>query len=331
MPVSTFNASATIDQTIQIGQEATPGAGGSANRKLDSMEIAPSDDITTKSYRPQGHRHTSVVTEDMAMSSFDVSGPLDFRETLYAIENIFGAATPTLVPSTTKTYQRIYTIPLTGKLTPKTWIGQWGDANNVNQMLYMLLTGIGMKHENEASPMLSGCKGIAQPKTTGVTFTVSPVNDGIQPVVRTQTNYYVDSSGANLGVTQITDEILTSEWSYDGVYGPRWASNRSFQSFAGHVDLAPKASAKLSIAEGTFARSLNVGQTYFLRIDDQGPIIETTHTFGLTVDMAVKLTKPTKWGDAKGVYMRDMELEMVEDATWGNALIITSITDLATL
>jgi hypothetical protein len=87
----------------------------------------------------------------------------------------------------------------------------------------------------------------------------------------------------------------------------------------------------LSIAEGTFARSLNVGQTNFLRIDDQGPIIEGSHTFGLTVDLAVKLIKPTKWGDSKGVYMRDMELEIVEDATWGHALQITSITDLATL
>ena len=330
MPGS-FNASATIDQIWQIGQEASPGAGGSANRKLDSMQINPSDEVTTKSYRPQGHRHTTVVTEDMALGSFDVTGPVDFRETLYAIENIFGTVTPTLVSGATTTYSRIYTVGLTGKLSPKTWIGQWGDANNVNQMLYMLLTGIGMKHENEASPTLTSTKGIAQPKTTGVTFTASPTNDGIQPVVRTQTNYYCDNSGANLGLTQITDEILSDEWSYDGVYGPRWASNRAYPSFAGHVDLAPKTAAKLSIAEGTFARSLNVGQTYFVRIDDQGPIIEGSHTFGLTIDMAVKLIKPTKWGDSKGVYMRDMEFEIVEDLTWGHALQITSITDLASL
>lgn len=327
----TFNVSATIDQTIQIGQESSPGAGGNANRRLDSMVIAPSDEITTKSYRPQGHRHTSVVTEDMAMSSFDVTGPVDFRETLYAIENIFGTVAPTLLSGATKSYQRVYTVPLTGKLSPKTWILQWGDSNNVNQMLYALITGIGMKHEAEASPTLTGTKGIGQPKTTGATFTASPTNDGIQPVVRTNTNYYMDSSGANLGVTQITDEILSCEWSYDGVYGPRWASNRSYQSFAGHVDLAPKTDCKMAIAEGTFSRSLNVGQTYFLRIDDQGPIIEGSHTFGLTVDLAVKLTKPTKWGDGKGVYQRDMQFELVEDLTWNNALIITSVTDLATL
>jgi hypothetical protein len=198
-------------------------------------------------------------------------------------------------------------------------------------MLYALITGIGMKHEAELSPTLAACKGIGQPKTTGATFTATPINDGIQPVVRTQTNYYCDSSGANLGVTQITDEILTSEWSYDGVYGARWASNRSYQSFAGHVDLAPKTDVKMTVAEGTFARSLNVGQTYFLRIDDEGPVIETTHTFSLMMDMAIKLIKPTKWGDSKGVYMRDMDFEMVEDATWGNALIITSVCDLATL
>lgn len=327
----TFNASATIDQTWQIGQEATPGAGGGANRVLNSMQINPSDEVTTKSYRPQGHRHTTVVTEDLASSSFDVTGPIDFRESLYAIENIFGTATPTLVVGATKTYQRVYSVGLTGKLSPKTWVGQWGDANNVNQMIYMLLTGIGMKHSAEESPTFTSSKGIAQPKTTGQTFTTAPVNDGIEPVVRTQTNYYCDSTGAGLGTTQITDEILSDEWSYDGLYGPRWASNRAYSSWAGHVDLAPKTAAKLSIAEGTFARSLNVGQTYFLRIDDEGPIIEGSHTFGLMIDMAIKLTKPTKWGDSKGVYMRDMEFEIVEDATWQHALQITSITDLATL
>src|SRR5487761_2279805 len=200
----TYNVSATIDQTVQIGQEPSPGTGTAANRKLNTIVIEPSDEITTKSYRPQGHRHNATVTEDMAMSSWTATGPVDYRESLYLIENIFGTVTPTLLPGATKSYQRIYTVPLSGKLTPKTWIGQWGDANNVN-------------------PMLSGCAGIAQPKTTGVTFTASPTSDGIQPAVRTQTNYYLDTTGAGIGVTQITDEILSSDWTYKGAYGPRWA------------------------------------------------------------------------------------------------------------
>src|SRR5487761_2069349 len=327
----TYNVSATIDQTVQIGQEPSPGTGTAANRKLNTIVIAPRDEITTKSYRPQGHRHNATVTEDMAMSSWTATGPADYRESLYLIENIFGTVTPTLLPGATKSYQRIYTVPLSGKLTPKTWIGQWGDANNVNQMLYMLLHDIGMKHDAETSPMLSGCAGIAQPKTTGVTFTASPTSDGIQPAVRTQTNYYLDTTGAGIGVTQITDEILSSDWTYKGAYGPRWASNRTYQSFAGHVDLAPKTDCKLTVAEGTFARGLAVGTTYFLRIQDQGPLIELTDYFLMQVDLAVKLTKPTKYGDAKGVYMRDMDFEIVEDATWNAAMIITSISDLATL
>ena len=274
----------SINVFSQIGLESAPGAAGAAGTKLQSLHIEPADELTIKEIEAQGHRFPTGTVQDMAWTSFATSEPsMLYTEHLYLMENLFGTVTPT--PLGTRTQQRVYTPALTGSITPKTFTEQWGDANdNVNQLAYGLMTDYDEKYDRE-SGVQSGGSGVAQIYTTAGIFTASPKTLANVPISAHDVNYYLDTTGATIGTTQITDEINTLDWSLKGIKGQRWASDRSQASFKSHVDLRPKSEVKINLHEGPVTRALianlRAGLTYFLRVDAQGPMIENFFTVGV--------------------------------------------------
>lgn len=269
----------------QLGQEASLGSAGAAGTRLKSMKIEPGREITVRDITAQGHRFPTGTVLDKAWSSFQVTeAVMTYTEHVYCLENIFGAATLTSPGTLTK--KRVYTVPLVGGITPKTWTQQWGDpADNVNQYGYGLLTDYGEKWDRDSGFSQNGTAGLAQVVTTGGTFTASPKVLAEQAIGADDFNVYLDTTGANLGTTQITDEINSIDWSVKGMKSERWASDRSQASFKGHVDLIPKWELKFVIFEGSVARpiitSLINGQTYFLRLDAQNILIDNYFTVGV--------------------------------------------------
>lgn len=267
------NIVSAVNVVSQIGQESSPGGGGAAGTKLRSMKIEPGDELTIREIQAQGHRFDTGTVTDKAWSSFAVTeDAMLYTEHLYCLENLFGAGT--LTSPGTNTKKRVYTPALTGSITPKTWVQQWGDpADNVNNYAYGLLTDYGETWDREAGIKQNGTKGVAQLIATGGAFTASPKVLAEQPIGAADFNVYLDTTGAQLGTTQITDEINTIDWSLTGVKAERWSANRANASFAGHIDTKPKSVVKFTIYEGSVARpiiaSLKQGQTYFLRLDAQ--------------------------------------------------------------
>lgn len=277
----------TINVTSQIGQEATPGAGGAAGTKLQTLKIEPGDELTIKQIMALGHRFDTATVVNQQWSSFGLSADeLSYTEHLYALDNIFGAAAPSVPSGAVATQKRVWTPPPTGAITPKTWTQQFGDSvDNVNSYAYGLLTDYGEKYDREAGVTPSG-SGVAQKIATGATFTGAPRVLALVPVGAADVNYYLDTAASSLGSTQITDEINTCEWSLKGMKQMRWASDRAQASFKSHTDLAPKTEVKFTLFEGVTARaiitSLRKGTTYFLRIDAQSATL-TDNLYVVTI------------------------------------------------
>jgi hypothetical protein len=318
----------------QLGQETSPGSLGSAGTKLKSLKVEPSDEQAIREVEGAGHRFDTDTVIDKSWTSFQTSeGVMTYAEHLYCLENIFGTTSVTLLGAATQ--KRVYDVALLGSITPKTWVHQWGDpADNVNIFGYGLLADYGEKFDRDAGASNSGV-GIAQLITTGGTFTATPKVLLETPIGAADFNIYLDTTGAGLGGTQITDEINTVEWSIKGMKTERWAANRANPSYAGHLDTKPKTEVKFTIYESTAARpiiaSLKTGARYFLRIDAQGPIIEAANHFMAQRDFCVKLMKHAPLKDTKGAYGRELTFVIVEDSTWGHAMMLTSQTKEATL
>ena len=258
-----------------------------------------------------------------------------YSEPLLLFENIFGTAAPTTID--TDVYKRVYDVALSGLITPRTLYTQFGDTNNVNTYGYGVLQDVGMKFDREVGVSVTG-QGFAQAKATGGTFTASPTQLPLAPILPTHLNYYLDTTGAGIGTTQVPEEFLTVSWDYKGANNPYWATNRSQTSFDTHVNVQPTTEVKIDIAETPLSRTLDAamstGTVYFLRVNAQGAQIAGSSPTAynlLNVDMAIKLTKKDKWQDHQGVYMRTWTFEIVEDATWGHALMITSQSSIATI
>ncbi|MGZ6321666.1 MAG: hypothetical protein ACXWQR_20480 [Ktedonobacterales bacterium] len=289
----------------QLGQESAIGGGGAAGTKLRSLKIEPGDEIATREIMAQGHRFDTGTVTDRKWTSFNATEPImTYTEHLYCLENIFGAGALSTVGTNTK--KRIYDVPLTGGITPKTWTQQWGDpADNVNQYGYGLLADYSEKWDRDSGVSCSGA-GIAQLVTTGGTFTSTPKQLAEVPIGAADFNIYLDTTGAGLGATQITDEIATLDWSVKGMKSERWAANSAQASFAGHVDLKPKWELKFTVYEGTVARPLLVnlknGMTYFLRLDSQpGVYIDNYFTVGVGAATAGTFTLTYKGQTTTGI------------------------------
>lgn len=325
---------ASVNQKWQAGIEGTPGAGTTAGKILQSWNIVPTEEFTVQEFSVPGRRFVQGVDPEQEWTSFQASGMGLYTEILYALECLFGTVAPTL--SGTKTQTRIYTPALTGPMNGKTMVFQWGDANNVYQYQYGLMTDFDMKFDRKKGITFTGA-GFAQKQTAGNSFTVSPTMLTKQRMLGKHINYYLDTTGAGIGTTQQQLTFMGAEWSYKSGYVPFWDSDRGQTSWAVPVDAVPTFEVKLDLVENANTRTINnslvLGNTYFLRIDCQDSVnsIETGHAFTADFDFALELTQKSAFGDQDSVLFRTFTFRVVEDATWGKASQITSITDTVSL
>jgi hypothetical protein len=348
--------SATINQMIQLGQEAVPGIGGEAKCIIRSLSIEPADELHVNTYQPQGRRYPALAVPDKAWTSFGVSGVALYTEILYLLENIFGMASVTTIG--TRTIQRIYIPQLSAAIQPKTWVLQWGDASNINQMTYGVLATFGMRF-TPTEVSIRGGAGFGMSKVTGAMFTPSATPMKLVPILGPHVRYFLDARCDTIGMTEITASILTLEWHYRNAFTPYFDSNPSRLDFASHLNTTPTTAITLLLAENDMTRELDVlystGATAFLRIECEGPAIELGLNYKLQCDLAIRIIKKAKWGDVScgasgghsasggaiafdsrgnhqhGIYGRAWTCEIVEDPSWGRAMQIASQTTEVTL
>jgi hypothetical protein len=357
---------------------------------------------------------------------------------LFLVEAWLGTVAPTTVGVNGR--RRIYDLPLTGAVTPKAFTSQFGDDTYANQAAYCFLTSFGAKYSREKGGELDGVDGFGlRSLVGGTTFTPAPTVLPLSPVVGSNLNFYLDTTGAGLGVTQITEEVLDASWNVKDLQKPFWAADRAQPSWKKPIsNEGGKYTAKLSLGESAVVRAIDnwlmLNRTYFLRISNKGDYVDNrislsfsggptggsftltykgqttgaiafnssthhptaaevqtalealpaigtgtivctggpldgagtpviidftsgalvndisamTHADSLTpsgaitiattqtqyehtADIACKLMNKAAWGNKNSVYARDFDFTIVEDATWGHGLMLTSMTAMATL
>lgn len=328
---------AFIDKRVQVGSESTSGTPVPTTKKLQTLMFTFQDAVDTQQTRPQGQRFDARSDVNKRHTVLGVSGEMDYIEFLIALEMWAGTVTPT--PVGTNGQKRVFDIPLTGAVTPKTRTFQYGDSNYVDQFAGGELTTLGVTYNRDSKPAITG-SGYALAKLAGgTTFTASPTSYTLEPVLGNHLNFYLDDTGAGLGTTQITEEIMSAGWTGADIRVPFWAADRLQTSYKKSLSNSGfKPEAKITVGYNAAIRTildgLLAGDTKFLRIEDQGPLIEvgTPNVYFLhQTDIAVQLSAVDAWKNDGEVFALDLTLDIVGDATWGHGLMITSVTNLATL
>jgi len=324
----------TVNQRVQVGAESTSALGTpvAASKLLECFDwvfgIAP--DITL--YTPTGHKYPTEQEENMEWTDGTVSGWMDYNGLIYIFGGAMGSVAPANhgISSTAKDW--IFAPPIYGSIVPQTLTVQQGDTVRAHQLAYGLFTQFGYKMDRKTSTV--SAKMLGQQLTDGASLTASPTAIALAPIIGKQANVYLDSTQVGLGTTQL-NRFLSVDYTFDGIYGPLWVMNRATAGFTAHVDLKPKCTIKLKVeadAQGMGLLSeMQAGSTYYLRVDAQGAEIDVPNTIynEFQHDMAIKIGKPSTFGDDQGIFAIEWECTIVEDSTWGHSQLLT-LTNLLT-
>lgn len=322
---------AYANQNWQIGQETSAGGGGGAGHKLLSFAVVPTHKLNVAKFKAPGHHNNTETALEQQWFETAINGDMSFTEVLWLIEAMYGAGTKTTPGGATLARQRVYTPPLTGAVTPKTFETQWGDSNDVKQALYNLIKDMTFKFDRAAGMSVSGA-GYSALQSHGGSFTATPTALANKPMSGSMLNFYFDTTGAGIGGTQQQLSFQSATVEVKGLYDVYWDSDRSQPTWATHVNDTPTTTVKVDLNENdntrTLVSNLLLNQTYFLRIDvqDAANSIETNERYTFQWDLALRLTDLAPYGTKQKVLYREATFELIEDATWGKAHVITSIT-----
>lgn len=167
--------------------------------------------------------------------------------------------------------------------------------------------------------------GGASPNTTITTPTpgVSATALPNIPVAAPHVAVYLADTQSGLAGATMMQRCIKASWTISDRFGPIWALNRSL-SYPGVVETVPKMMAKIKVeadAEGMgLLTTMRANATKFIRIQAIGAFIEGALPYTLQIDMAGRVSEPSKFEDEDGLYALEWTLEGVTDPVWGHAV-----------
>ena len=320
-----------ITENVQIGLETVEGTAVPAGTNIQSVSVETKIGGTAEFFRPDGRRFNVLSTNNQEWSTFAITGKATYTEIDYLIAMMLGDVAPSSSGVGIKT--RAWTMDSTTVLAPTSATIEKGSAVRAQRIAGALLTDLTMAFSRKTGVTVTG-NGIGRLFEDGVTMTAGPADVALVPIVGKHLDLYIDSSAAGLGGTKLL-RAFSAELAVTGVLGPIWAIDSTEPSYGGHVDLPPTTSVKLMVeADATgmaYLSQYRADDQMFIRVEGTGAEIESGLPFLFTYDVCAGIKTVSPDDDEDGVTTVSYELEMVNDATWGRALALTSVNDIATL
>lgn len=278
-----MTALATLNQLLQLGVESTPGTtpGSGANRLLRHLTYNIDPDFQYQMYRGSGRRFNSVQTLKEDWAKFKVGGPVSYTELAYPFSGLWG--TPAVSTPTNGVNARLlaWSPKLSGAQGGVTYYGQNGDSVRARAFNFMTQTGLDLTLKRSGDSVISGGDGFAQQTQPNVTLTATPTSQSQIPAPPVNFNAYLDTSSANIGVTQI-GQCLEAQFKTAGWYSPVWFLNRALASFGDRVDMPPKTTCLLRIipdpAVDPYWIAARASATAYIRLQGVGNPVDNAYT-----------------------------------------------------
>lgn len=325
----------TLNQTVQIGVETTPGTSVAATKRLTSLSIEPSVSVEKDNFRPSGQKFQSLSILGKEWTEASLSGRATYTELQYVLSSVMN--TPTITAGgagNTGSYTWVFAPASTGDDTPKTFTVEHGSSVRADKFTYGLVTEFGMTFSRDSIEISGSMMGRAL--VDSITMTASPTVLALVPIIPTQVSVYLNDTFAAIGTTKLT-RLISGDFNLGSRFGPVWVVDAANPSFITHIESEPDLSCTLTLqadAQGmALLTQLRDGATKYLRIEAIGALIpaQTTATYKFTLDLACKVSDTGGFSDADGVYAVEFSFIGVHDTTFGKAVSVTLVNDQAAL
>ena len=324
-----------VQEIVELGVETTPGTAVPSAIKLAGLQVDLGTSIEFDRVAPMGSLFDTISAPRQEYGVGSISGFPTYPECAYVFSNVFGAATVTTPSGATTTRQYAWAPSSSVPWTPRTWTIRRGMVGNTAEPHPTgSCRGVGLSFSRTATPEISGdlfAHALDYAATVGASglTTLSVV-----PILPGQVCVYLDPTAAALGTTRLTRDFVAS-FTIGGLFGPFWPLDCTSPSFGGHVPLKPDAGATLQLGNDTQGRALitdmRAGTTQYCRIEATGPIIETTLTHRLRIDMALKVVSAPTRGDSDGLSTLEWGFGLFDDSSMGGAIKVELRTNVPTI
>lgn len=323
----------SLTQGVQIGVESTPGTSVAANKKFLYIGIEPAIQVDPQRFRPMGQKFAGTVVPGKEWVEADISGVGSYSELLYMFSSVLvSPGAPATTDTTAKTWT--FTPAAAAEDTVKTYTVEQGGSVRAHKFTYGIVTELELVF-NRDTVEVSGAM-LGQRITDNSAMTGSPTSLPDVPIIPTEVDVYLDTTGAGVGTTKLT-RVLEATVTIGDRFAPVWVLNSANTSFVAHVEQEPTAEVKLlmeadseGMAQLTQMRS---GLTRFIEIRGTSTTLAGAATvyYSLKVQAAVKVKDVGDFSDEDGVYAIEWTFEVVYDATWAKALNVILINKEASL
>lgn len=323
---------ATVFQKVQLGVETTKGTAVAATKILTATEFTMGPKFDVKTYRPSGYRFDTIASLSKEWSEAKLSGGLTYSEIVYWLSSGMKVVTPSTASGATTW---AFDIATASANTTKAFTIEMGSAERAQQIAYGQLTGFGLSFDREENKFTGTMMGKAMTDNFTLTSLTSAAEVPLKPVMPTQTSFKIADTAAGLAGATALARGFSAEINLDNLFGVVYPVNGS-SSFAAEVPLIPDSSVNLFVeadSEGmALLANVRSGDTKFLRVSATGPQIGAgPATYSLVLDVAIKFTGADDFNDEQGVFAIKWSGKLAHDSTFGKALSITVINEVAGL
>ncbi len=329
----------TINQSVQIGVETTPGVAVAATKRLGSIGFAVGIQSEINARRPIGQKYPSLQVLGKEWSEADIEGGPVYTELPYIFSSLLSTATSVtqIMDGTTATgaYRWVFDSTSFGDDVPKTFTLEQGSPTRAHRITNGIISEFGLEWDSEEVEISGTLLGKAI--EDGITMTASPTQAAQIPVKPRDISVYLDNAHTALGTTKLT-RLLSGEFNLSDRYVPLWVVDRALKSFANTIEGEPELEFTLTqMADAQGMANLNAmrdGSTRFMRMEAIGPVIYSGTTVvrhTLLIDVAGQVSEPGEFSDEDGVYAMEWTFGGVHDPNWGRALRAEVVTTLAAL
>ncbi len=329
------------NQEVQIGKEASHGAGGSAGKILGTGMWSMGSKPTTKQFSTNGRHYPSASAMLTDESSGKLSEVADFVTPAYIFGSHWGTGSPAAHSPSITAFDYSWTPGLTGKYADSAlcYVTQMGGASDAEQYTFVLFNGFSYSF-SRTQVIVFESDVMAQPFTDGITKTASPTFLVPNAMTGAMANLYLDTTSGGLGGTQLTTSVMNCQFKADPYYKWHWPVNRSNSGPSDIIDIDKKHTLTLKLeADSTSiaykATYLATGTRCYVRVDVLGPTIDQANNIKAAFkhDMACFVSGMKEFEDTDGVFAVEYELTVAEDTTWstGTAQKITMTNLLAAI
>lgn len=346
MPANTNNA--TLFQKLQVGMQADFGTPVPATKVLKSVSLQVDPNIETQQFFPDGNLFASGSDVIQEWTEGDISGVLTYTEIVYLLSAAFGPAVITQIaaavvgpPAQPAVQQWVWDIPASKELSPVLVTLEKGalGATKADRVSSSLLTSLGFNWSRTDQITVEGSI-LGTAVENGSTLTTIATNPTV-PTVRVippHVSIFSADTYAKLATPKTTATRLLRAFeagiSFDNLFSPVWALNALVTGHDGVVATRPDSESTLLLQADSAGRDFlahtRIGQTDYISILMEGPLIQTAKPYSLKIDMAVQVTDVDQYDDSDGIYAIPYTFTPIDDGV-NSPLKITLQTTLLAL